>query len=59
MLEKIQNKIVGWWVYRENSTGKWAYTNQHPGVKHGGIEGPMNFEKARGLVYTKNSEVDK
>ena len=59
MQSRITRKIVEWWVYRDVSTGRWGYTNRHPGDKQAGIEGPMNFDKARDRVYVKNKEVEK
>jgi len=58
MFEKLQTKIVRWWVYRDAHTGVWCYTNQNPGVKQAGLLGPMDFAKARELVYVKNKEVE-
>lgn len=58
MFEKLQTKIVQWWVYREVSTGKWCYSNQHPGIKQAGLHGPMDFAAAREMVYVKNKEVE-
>jgi len=58
MQGRIVRKIVEWWVYRDVHTGRWGYTNRHPGEKQAGLEGPMNFDKARDRVYVKNKEVE-
>jgi len=59
MFSSVRKKVVEWWVYRDVSTGKWGYTNSHPGERHAGIHGPMNFVKAKDMVYVKNKEVEK
>lgn len=58
MLDQIKRKIVEWYVIRDQHTGKWGYSNRHPGDKNAGVVGPMDFTKAKDLVYTKNKEVE-
>lgn len=59
MQSRVQNKVMDkWWVYRDVSTGRWTYATKHPGERHGGIEGPMNYTKAHDRAYVKNKEVE-
>lgn len=57
MIDRVKRKLVEWWVYKDVDTGRWGYVNKWPGVKHAGLEGPMNFVQAKDRVYAKNKEV--
>lgn len=57
MQDRIQKKIVRWYVF-QSLDGTWGYSNIHPGEKNSHVEGPMEFSKARALVYVKNKEVE-
>jgi len=56
MLDKIQNKVIGWYVYKENDTGRWVYGNQKPGNRKMASEGPYTFDRARDVSAQKNFE---